>query len=105
MSDIAIAIFYTVFFHPNRQAVSKDFIVSLMKGYIKKQPITKADFMTLDLFFRLRMIILYVALKRSTQKTDPFTEKYNSIYLDLIHHNQPFLDLDLDKLYDEIIQK
>ena len=105
MSDIAIAIFYTVFFHPNRQNVSKDFIVNLMKGYMKKHTITKSDFMTLDLFFRLRMIILYVALKRSTQKTDPFTEKYNNLYLNLIRDNQPFLDLDFDKLYDEIIQK
>jgi Ser/Thr protein kinase RdoA (MazF antagonist) len=105
MSDIAIAVFYTVFFHPNRLVVSKDFIIRLMKGYLKKHTITQSDFKTLDLFFRLRMIILYVALKRSTKKTDPFTEKYNAIYLDLIRNNQPFLDLDFNKLYDEIIQK
>jgi hypothetical protein len=69
---------------------------------MKQHPLSKSDFLTIELFFKLRTIILYLALKRSTQPTDPFTPKYNSIYLEDLKHHRPFLDMDYEALYDEI---
>ena len=104
LSDIAIAIFYSLFFNPEKEKLAKDFITHLMKGYFKEHTLTKADFTHIELFFRLRMIILYVALKRSTEPTHPFTVKFNSLYIDSIQHHEPFLMIDYHALYDEIMQ-
>lgn len=102
LSDIAIAIFYTVFFNPNRHEVSKPFIKALLKGYMKQHTLKKSDFLRIELFFKLRTLILYLALKRSTQPTDPFTQKYNSIYFEDLKQHKPFLNLDYDVLYEEV---
>lgn len=102
LSDIAIAIFYAVFLKPNRAEVAKTMMIPLLKGYMKQHPLSKSDFLTIELFFKLRTIILYLALKRSTQPTDPFTQKYNNIYLEDLKHHRPFLDMDYEALYDEI---
>jgi Ser/Thr protein kinase RdoA (MazF antagonist) len=102
LSDIAIAIFYTVFFNPNRHEISKPFITALLKGYMKQHVLKKSDFLQIELFFKLRILILYLALKRSTQPTDPFTQKYNSIYFEDLKNHRPFLNMDYEALYDEI---
>lgn len=102
MSDIAIAIFYTLFFMPNKDEVAEAFILQLMQGYQETHPMSKADFLTIPLFLRFRTIVLYLALKRSTQKTDPFTMKYNGLYLDSIQQNLPFLQVDFEMLYQRI---
>ena len=102
MSDIAIAIFYSLFFHPDKDSISTDFMIHLLKGYRLEHTFTKDAFLSLELFFRLRMIILYIALKRSTSPLDPFTAKYNALYLDSIKHHKPFLNVSYSDIYEKL---
>lgn len=102
ISDLAIAIFYSLFFDPDRHQKAPAFILQLLKGYTSRYPIYKSDFLTLERFFRLRILILYIALKRSTDPKDPFTAKYNEIYVPLIQSNTPFLELDYIALYEQL---
>lgn len=102
ISDLAIAIFYGLFFDPDRHQKAPAFILQLLKGYTSRYPLFKSDWIQIEHFFRLRILILYLALKRSTDTKDPFTVKFNQIYLPLIQSNAPFLNLDYESLYEQL---
>lgn len=102
VSDIAIALFYLVFFMGGdaRTTLGDHFMTEFMKGYLSTNKISKEDFLTIDLFLKLREIILYIVLFRTVDTEESeFAKKYIEIYRDRIIQRTPFIELDWNKYY------
>ncbi len=101
ISDIAIALFYYVFFEPafdKKNKLAENFMNLFMKGYQKANQIDSYWLKQLQYFLKLREIILYIAVYRSLDvETNEWAKKYISLYRESILNNKPFLDLDFTK--------
>lgn len=103
-SDIAIPLFYLVFFVKEEDQIplADRFMKPFMSGYLSMNQISKSDYMHLPLFLKLREIILYIVIYRTLKiEESEFARRYLERYRDRIINKTAFLDLDLEKYYVE----
>lgn len=97
VSDIAIALFYLVFFMEEKRKVevSQHFMKYFMNGYISKHLLSKEDFLTIELFLKLRELILYIVIYRTLDiEESAFAKQYIALYRQRIIDKTPFISLD-----------
>lgn len=104
VSDIAIALFYYIVFMKATPEEKKEhadlFMTHFMKGYLSEYALRKEDYLHIPIFLKLREIILYIVLFRSTDiKTNTFARTYIETHRPSIIEGHPIIDLDFETYY------
>ena len=99
VSDIAIALFYHIDFQKitEEERIEKAtlFMKHFMIGYLKENKLTKKDFLAIDLFLKLRELVLYIVVHRSMDvEKDQFAYSYVKRHRDRIINDEPLLPID-----------
>lgn len=96
ISDIAIVVYYyiwLIFDENERVARAKKLLSLFMKGYNLENKLQEEDFLTIELFLKLREFILYIVIFRSNVK-DKWAKDYIEFYRQRIIDDIPFVDID-----------
>jgi amicoumacin kinase len=96
ISDIAIALFYYVAFIKDeevRNEKAKQFMTLFMQGYKLENTVDAESFHQIQLFLKLREIILYIVIYRSCDiETDEWAKNYIALYRNRILNNIDFIE-------------
>lgn len=94
ISDIAIALFYFMYFaEVNRQEIADKFLNTFMKGYNTENKLAEEDYKAMNLFLKFREITLYIVVLRSCDlATDKWGQKYHQFYRQRIIDDVAFLE-------------
>lgn len=103
ISDIAIALFYYLYFifdEDKRLAMADNLMTYFMKGYLQEYQLSKDDYLTIDLFLKLREILLYFVIYRCCDiENEEWAQKYINFYRQRIINNTRYVDIDFNKYY------
>lgn len=104
VSDIAIALFYTIVFmradEDEKKRKADEFMTHFMKGYRLEYQLSKADYLEIEKFLKLREMVLYIVLFRSADlKTNDFARRYVEFHRERIINRVPVIDIDFEKYY------
>ncbi|NLZ15783.1 MAG: phosphotransferase [Erysipelotrichaceae bacterium] len=100
VSDIAIALFYYIWFTKEADRLNKAdfFMTHFMKGYRSEFKLSKNDFLNITKFLKLREIILYLVIFKTVDvENSNFAKAYIKLYRDKIINKVPFVSLDFAK--------
>jgi len=102
ISDIAIALFYLVYLlnDEEKMELADRFMKNFMKGYFEENKLAKEDFLKINLFLKLREIILYIVIHKTLNiEESKFAQTYINKYRERIINDIEFINLDFEKYY------
>ncbi|QVK20579.1 phosphotransferase [Mycoplasmatota bacterium] len=99
ISDIAIVLFYSIWFNPD-DLERADFVMKhFMKGYNQVNKLDDSWFSKLNLFLKFRRIILYIVIHRSfdINNLPDWADRYIKLHEENILSDSPFIALDFNQ--------